>query len=178
MGGIREMQRLVTEFRAWLFLANTMLPTQGDLLGGDRDGGADTKGERGQRNPAGSQRSRRAQPMAALPGVRGKSQVSLPPRARIPRERGSVAGEACPVRHITPRGSTQAGLKLKILQEARTGQKLLPKECSYLCPADPSGFPALGQEEPWTGEGEKGCIPGEGQGSKCQVRRAVLSPMQ
>lgn len=75
--GIRQ----ITESRAWLFLANTVLPTQGDLLGTARDGGADTKGERGQRNQA---RSRRAQPMAALPGVRGKSQVSLPPTALTP----------------------------------------------------------------------------------------------
>lgn len=80
-GGIRQMQCLVTESRAWLFLANTVLPTQGDLLGRARDGGADTKGERGQRNQP---RSRRAQPMAALPGVRRKSQVSLPPTALTP----------------------------------------------------------------------------------------------
>lgn len=80
-GGIRQMQCLVTESRAWLFLANTVLPTQGDLLGRARDGGADTKGERGQRNQP---RSRRAQPMAALPGVRMKSQVSLPPTALTP----------------------------------------------------------------------------------------------
>lgn len=75
------MQCLVTEPRAWLFLANTELPTQGDLLGRSRDGGTDTKGERGQRSQA---RSRRAQPMAAVPGVRGKSQVSLPPTALTP----------------------------------------------------------------------------------------------
>lgn len=172
------MQRLITEFRAWLILANTVLPIQGDLLGRARDGGADTKGERGQRNRAWSQRSRRAQPMAALPGVGGKSQVSLPPTALIPCERGSVAGEACPVRYITLRGSALARLKLKILQEARTGQKLLPKECSYLCPADPPAFPALRQEKPWTGEGEKGQVPGERQGSKRQVCWAVLSTMQ
>lgn len=41
------MQCLVTESRAWLFLANTVLPTQGDLLGTARDGGVDTKGDRG-----------------------------------------------------------------------------------------------------------------------------------
>lgn len=94
--------------------------------------------------------------MAALPGVRGKSRVSLPLTTPIPCECGSVAGEPCPVRHVTLWGSTLAGLKLKILQEARTGQKLLPKECSYLCPADPPAFPALRQEEPRTREGEKG----------------------
>lgn len=75
------MQCPVTESRAWLFLANTELPTQGNLLGRSRDGGTDTKGERGQRSQA---RSSRAQPMAALPGVRGKSQVSLPPTALTP----------------------------------------------------------------------------------------------
>lgn len=94
--------------------------------------------------------------MAALPGVRGKSQGSLPPTAPIPCEHSRVAGEACPVRHIKLRGSALAGLKLKILQEARMGQKLLPKECSYLCPADPPGFPALRQEEPRIREGENG----------------------
>lgn len=75
------MQWLVTESRACLFLANTVLPTQGDLLRRSRDGGTDTKGERGQRSQP---RSRRAQPMAALPGVRGKSQVSPPPTALTP----------------------------------------------------------------------------------------------
>jgi len=135
------------------------------------------KREKGQRNWSGSQR-RRAQPMAALPGVRGKSQVSLPPTALIPCGHGSVAGEACPVRHVALQGSALAGLKLKILQEARTGQKLLPCECSYLCPADPSTFRALRQEKPWTGEGEKGQVPGERQGSKCQACWAVLSPTQ
>lgn len=104
--------------------------------------------------------------------------MSLPPTALIPCERSSVAGEACPVRHITLRRSALPGLKLKILQEARTGQKLLSKECSYLCPADPPAFPALRQKEPWTGEGEKGSVPGKGQGSKCQVCWAALSPMQ
>lgn len=89
-------------------------------------------------------------------GVRGKSQVSLPPTAPIPCEHGSVTGEACPVRHVTLRGSALAGLKLKILQEASTGQKLLLKERSYLCPADPLVFPALRQEQPRTSEGEEG----------------------
>lgn len=74
------MQCLVTESRAWLFLANTVLPTQGELLRRARDGGGDTKGERGQR----SEPRRRAQPMAALPGVRGKSQVSLPATTLTP----------------------------------------------------------------------------------------------
>lgn len=64
--------------------------------------------------------------------------------------------ETCPVSHITLHGSALAGLKLKILQEARTGQKLLPNKCSYLCPADPPAFPALRQEKPRAREGEKG----------------------
>lgn len=132
-------------------LANTVLPTQGDLLGRARDGEADTKGERGQRSQP---RSRRAQPVAALPGVRGKSQVSLPPTALTPVSVAVLL--ASPARHITLQGSALAALKLKILQEARTGQELLPKECFYLCPADPPAFPALGQEEPRNKEGEKG----------------------
>lgn len=92
--------------------------------------------------------------MAALPGGRGKSQGSLPLAALTPVSVAVLL--ASPARHITLQGSALAGLKLKILQEARTEQELLPKECFYLCPADPPAFPALGQEEPGNKEGEKG----------------------
>lgn len=88
-----------------------MLATQGDLLGKVRDEQIQKgKGNRGIR--PGTKRSRRAQPMAALrAGVEGQSQVSFPPPAPSPCECSSVAGEACPARHITLQGSALAEVK-------------------------------------------------------------------
>lgn len=113
--------------------------------------------------------------MAALRGAGGKSQMSLTPAA--PDALHMAALLVSPALSGTSRSRALLWLdwKLKILQEAETGQKPLRKKHSYLCPADPPAFPALRQEERGTGEGKKGRGSGEGQGRKRQVCWAVLS---
>lgn len=146
------MQCLVTEPRAWLLLANTASypgRSSGEIQRWrnrhKRGKGAEESGKE-QKGPA----------HGCTPWSQREEPSVSPSNSPDSCERGSVAGKPCPVRHITLQGSALAGLKLKILQEARTGQELLPKESFYLCPADPPAFPALGQEEPRNKEGEKG----------------------
>lgn len=132
------MQCLVTEPRAWLFLANTVLPTQGDLLGRARDGGANTKGERGQRSHP---RSRRVQPMAALPGVRGKSQVSLPATALTPVSMAVLlVSPACQAHHTPGLCSGWTQVKNTAGSKTRTGAAAQIALLSL--PSRPSSLPS------------------------------------
>lgn len=132
--------------------------------------GTDTKGEREQRNWAGSQRSRRAHPMAALPGLEVRAKCLSLQQPLIPCECSSVAGQSCPVRHITLQSSPLSVLRVKNTAGNKNSTEAAAQRTLLSLPSRSIAFPST--ETGRAGEREKGCVPGEG---KCQVCWAALS---
>lgn len=112
--------------------------------------------------------------MVALPGLEVRAKRLSFQQPLIPCERGSVAGQSCPVRHITLWSSPLAVLRAKNTARNRNRTEVAAQRALLSLPSRSIAFPST-ETEKSQGEEERLCPRGRGSAKSAGMHSAMYS---